>query len=70
MGFVVVVVVVVVVCCELLQVMVYSPSFFKYVYDTWLEGHGRYPSTGFLALMFAIHVCDEVSTLVFLLFLL
>ncbi|KAG5265009.1 hypothetical protein AALO_G00260440 [Alosa alosa] len=43
------------------KVMVYSPSFFKYVYDTWLDGHGRYPSTGFLTLMFAIHVCDEVS---------
>ncbi|KAG9355469.1 hypothetical protein JZ751_000307 [Albula glossodonta] len=43
------------------KVLIYSPTFFKYVYDTWLEGHGRYPSTGFLALMFAVHICDEVN---------
>lgn len=41
--------------------MIYSPTFFKYVYESWLEGHGRYPSTGFLSLLLAIHVCDEVS---------
>ncbi|XP_056596966.1 CMP-N-acetylneuraminate-beta-galactosamide-alpha-2,3-sialyltransferase 1-like isoform X3 [Triplophysa dalaica] len=41
------------------KVLIYSPSFMKYVYDSWLEGHGRYPSTGFLSLMFAVHVCDE-----------
>ncbi|XP_036411239.1 CMP-N-acetylneuraminate-beta-galactosamide-alpha-2,3-sialyltransferase 1-like [Megalops cyprinoides] len=43
------------------KVLIYNPTFFKYVYDTWLEGHGRYPSTGFLALMFAVHICDEVN---------
>lgn len=43
------------------QVLIYSPTFFKYVFDTWLEGHGRYPSTGFLSLMLAVHICDEVS---------
>ncbi|KAJ8273297.1 hypothetical protein GJAV_G00099950 [Gymnothorax javanicus] len=43
------------------KVLIYNPTFFKYVYDSWLEGHGRYPSTGFLALMFAIHICDEVN---------
>ncbi|KAJ8403066.1 hypothetical protein AAFF_G00359820 [Aldrovandia affinis] len=43
------------------KVLIYSPTFFKYVYETWLEGHGRYPSTGFLTLMFAIHICDEVN---------
>ncbi|XP_056154757.1 CMP-N-acetylneuraminate-beta-galactosamide-alpha-2,3-sialyltransferase 1-like isoform X2 [Lampris incognitus] len=43
------------------KVLIYSPAFFKYVYDNWLEGHGRYPSTGFLSLMFAIHICDKVS---------
>ncbi|XP_048849170.1 CMP-N-acetylneuraminate-beta-galactosamide-alpha-2,3-sialyltransferase 1-like isoform X2 [Brienomyrus brachyistius] len=43
------------------KVLVYNPTFFKYIYDNWLENHGRYPSTGFLALMFAIHICDEVS---------
>lgn len=44
----------------LLQVLIYSPTFFKYVYESWLEGHGRYPSTGFLSLLFAVHICDEV----------
>ncbi|KAM6958933.1 CMP-N-acetylneuraminate-beta-galactosamide-alpha-2,3-sialyltransferase 1-like [Aplochiton taeniatus] len=43
------------------KVLIYSPTFFKYVYDSWLENHGRYPSTGFLSLLFAIHVCDEVN---------
>lgn len=42
------------------QVLIYSPIFFKYVYETWLDGHGRYPSTGFLSLLLAIHICDEV----------
>ncbi|XP_029104207.1 CMP-N-acetylneuraminate-beta-galactosamide-alpha-2,3-sialyltransferase 1-like [Scleropages formosus] len=43
------------------KVLIYSPTFLKYVYNNWLENHGRYPSTGFLALMFAIHICDQVS---------
>ncbi|XP_041739696.1 CMP-N-acetylneuraminate-beta-galactosamide-alpha-2,3-sialyltransferase 1 isoform X2 [Coregonus clupeaformis] len=43
------------------RVLVYSPTFFKYVYDTWLESHGRYPSTGFLSLLFAVHICDKVN---------
>ncbi|XP_059412929.1 CMP-N-acetylneuraminate-beta-galactosamide-alpha-2,3-sialyltransferase 1-like [Carassius carassius] len=43
------------------KVLIYNPSFLKYVYDSWLEGNGRYPSTGFLSLMFAIHICDEVN---------
>lgn len=33
----------------------------KYVYDSWLQHHGRYPSTGFLSVIFALHVCDEVG---------
>ncbi|XP_061109817.1 CMP-N-acetylneuraminate-beta-galactosamide-alpha-2,3-sialyltransferase 1-like [Conger conger] len=33
----------------------------KYIYDVWLERHGKYPSTGFLTLMLAIHICDEVN---------
>lgn len=33
----------------------------KYIYENWLEHHGRYPSTGLLSLMFALHVCDEVD---------
>ncbi|XP_061110317.1 CMP-N-acetylneuraminate-beta-galactosamide-alpha-2,3-sialyltransferase 1-like [Conger conger] len=43
------------------KVLIYNPTFLKYVYDVWLELHGKYPSTGFLTLMFAIHVCDEVN---------
>ncbi|XP_061110238.1 CMP-N-acetylneuraminate-beta-galactosamide-alpha-2,3-sialyltransferase 1-like [Conger conger] len=43
------------------KVLIYNPTFLKYVYDVWLERHGKYPSTGFLTLMFAIHVCDEVN---------
>ncbi|KAI9548542.1 CMP-N-acetylneuraminate-beta-galactosamide-alpha-2,3-sialyltransferase 1 [Dissostichus eleginoides] len=37
------------------------PTFLKYVYESWLEGHGRYPSTGFLSLLLALHICDEVN---------
>lgn len=43
------------------KVLIYSPTFFKYVYESWLDGHGRYPSTGFLSLLFAVHVCDQVN---------
>ncbi|XP_031709619.1 CMP-N-acetylneuraminate-beta-galactosamide-alpha-2,3-sialyltransferase 1-like [Anarrhichthys ocellatus] len=43
------------------KVLIYSPTFLKYIYESWLEGHGRYPSTGFLSLMLAVHICDEVS---------
>lgn len=43
------------------QVVIYSPTFFKYVYESWLDGHGRYPSTGFLSLLLAIHICDKVT---------
>uniref|UniRef100_A0A3P9BWJ9 ST3 beta-galactoside alpha-2,3-sialyltransferase 1 n=1 Tax=Maylandia zebra TaxID=106582 RepID=A0A3P9BWJ9_9CICH len=28
----------------------------------WLGNKGRYPSTGFMALILALHICDEVST--------
>lgn len=43
------------------KILVYHPLFMKYVYDNWLQHHGRYPSTGFLVVIFALHVCDEVS---------
>nr|XP_046176101.1 CMP-N-acetylneuraminate-beta-galactosamide-alpha-2,3-sialyltransferase 2-like [Oncorhynchus gorbuscha]XP_046176102.1 CMP-N-acetylneuraminate-beta-galactosamide-alpha-2,3-sialyltransferase 2-like [Oncorhynchus gorbuscha]XP_046176103.1 CMP-N-acetylneuraminate-beta-galactosamide-alpha-2,3-sialyltransferase 2-like [Oncorhynchus gorbuscha] len=43
------------------KVMVINPAFFKYTYDRWTERHGRYPSTGMLAIIFALHICDEVS---------
>ncbi|XP_049438606.1 ST3 beta-galactoside alpha-2,3-sialyltransferase 8 [Epinephelus fuscoguttatus] len=43
------------------KVLVVNPVFFKYAHDRWTEGHGRYPSTGMLALIFALHTCDQVS---------
>ncbi|NWY97934.1 SIA4A sialyltransferase, partial [Loxia curvirostra] len=43
------------------KILVYNPAFMKYIYENWLEHHGRYPSTGLLSLMFALHVCDEVN---------
>ncbi|MCI4381465.1 hypothetical protein PGIGA_G00252030 [Pangasianodon gigas] len=43
------------------NVLVYNPSFMKYVYEVWLENHGRYPSTGFLSLILALHICDQVN---------
>lgn len=43
------------------KVLVVNPVFFKYVHDHWTEHHGRYPSTGMLAIIFALHTCDKVS---------
>ncbi|KAG5836326.1 hypothetical protein ANANG_G00253390 [Anguilla anguilla] len=43
------------------KVIVVNPTFFKYTHDRWTERHGRYPSTGMLAIVFSLHVCDEVS---------
>nr|CDI70263.1 TPA: alpha2,3-sialyltransferase [Chrysemys picta bellii] len=43
------------------QILVYHPVFIKYVYDHWLQNHGRYPSTGILSVIFALHLCDEVD---------
>lgn len=43
------------------KVLVVNPVFFKYVHDRWTDRHGRYPSTGMLAIIFALHTCDQVS---------
>ncbi|XP_028853300.1 ST3 beta-galactoside alpha-2,3-sialyltransferase 8 [Denticeps clupeoides] len=43
------------------KVIVVNPAFFKYTHDHWNEQHGRYPSTGMLAIIFALHMCDQVS---------
>ncbi|XP_049590431.1 ST3 beta-galactoside alpha-2,3-sialyltransferase 8 [Syngnathus scovelli] len=43
------------------KVLVVSPAFFKYVHERWTERHGRYPSTGMLAIVYALHTCDQVS---------
>lgn len=42
------------------QVLVVNPVFFKYVHDHWTEDHGRNPSTGMLAIIFALRICDQV----------
>ncbi|KAG3273555.1 ST3 beta-galactoside alpha-2,3-sialyltransferase 1, transcript variant X1 [Ictidomys tridecemlineatus] len=43
------------------KILVYHPAFIKYVFDSWLQGHGRYPSTGILSVIFSMHICDEVD---------
>ncbi|KAI7798684.1 CMP-N-acetylneuraminate-beta-galactosamide-alpha-2,3-sialyltransferase 1-like [Triplophysa rosa] len=43
------------------RVMIVHPAFIKYVYDNWSQRHGRYPSTGFISLILALHICDEVK---------
>ncbi|KAM9838602.1 CMP-N-acetylneuraminate-beta-galactosamide-alpha-2,3-sialyltransferase 1-like [Aulostomus maculatus] len=41
-------------------VHVLNPGFMMYVHQRWLEKRGRYPSTGFMAFVLALHICDEV----------
>ncbi|XP_034401984.1 CMP-N-acetylneuraminate-beta-galactosamide-alpha-2,3-sialyltransferase 1-like isoform X1 [Cyclopterus lumpus] len=41
-------------------VMVLDPAFMRYVHEEWLQKKGVYPSTGFMALVLALHICDEV----------
>ncbi|XP_073787508.1 CMP-N-acetylneuraminate-beta-galactosamide-alpha-2,3-sialyltransferase 2 isoform X3 [Danio rerio] len=45
------------------KVMVMHPAFMHYVHNTWLHIKARrsYPSTGILVLIFALHICDQVS---------
>ncbi|XP_064023590.1 CMP-N-acetylneuraminate-beta-galactosamide-alpha-2,3-sialyltransferase 2-like isoform X2 [Pogoniulus pusillus] len=43
------------------KVLVLSPTFLKYIQDRWTQRRGRYPSTGFTALLFALHSCQQVS---------
>ncbi|KAM9777183.1 CMP-N-acetylneuraminate-beta-galactosamide-alpha-2,3-sialyltransferase 1-like isoform X2 [Syngnathus typhle] len=43
-------------------VMVINPGFIAYVYHTWMgKREHKYPSTGFLAVILALHTCEEVS---------
>lgn len=49
-------------CPSMTQVQIFNPAFFKYIHDRWTRHHGRYPSTGMLVLFFALHVCDEVCS--------
>ncbi|XP_028590593.2 CMP-N-acetylneuraminate-beta-galactosamide-alpha-2,3-sialyltransferase 2-like [Podarcis muralis] len=43
------------------KVLILNPAFLKYIHDKWMKRFGRYPSTGFAALLFAIHTCKQVS---------
>uniref|UniRef100_A0A8C6TAD2 CMP-N-acetylneuraminate-beta-galactosamide-alpha-2,3-sialyltransferase 1 n=1 Tax=Neogobius melanostomus TaxID=47308 RepID=A0A8C6TAD2_9GOBI len=43
------------------NVMVVNPAFMRYVHQSWLEKKGQYPSTGFMVVILALHLCDEVS---------
>lgn len=43
------------------KVLIFNPAFFKYIHDNWTSHHGKYPSTGMLALFFALHICDDIS---------
>ncbi|XP_075968956.1 CMP-N-acetylneuraminate-beta-galactosamide-alpha-2,3-sialyltransferase 1-like [Anarhichas minor] len=41
-------------------VMLLNPAFMRYVHDVWLQKKGHYPSTGFMTVVLALHLCDEV----------
>ncbi|KAG6923703.1 CMP-N-acetylneuraminate-beta-galactosamide-alpha-2,3-sialyltransferase 2-like [Chelydra serpentina] len=43
------------------KVLILNPAFLKYIHDKWTQHHGKYPSTGFTALLFALHTCDQVA---------
>ncbi|XP_019406263.1 PREDICTED: CMP-N-acetylneuraminate-beta-galactosamide-alpha-2,3-sialyltransferase 2-like isoform X2 [Crocodylus porosus] len=44
------------------KVLILNPAFLKYIHDNWTQHHGKYPSTGLTALLFALHVCDQMTT--------
>ncbi|XP_062385294.1 CMP-N-acetylneuraminate-beta-galactosamide-alpha-2,3-sialyltransferase 1-like isoform X2 [Sardina pilchardus] len=41
-------------------VMVVNPTFMQYTHKVWLKKHGMYPSTGFMTVVLALHICDQV----------
>uniref|UniRef100_A0A3Q4G4E6 ST3 beta-galactoside alpha-2,3-sialyltransferase 1 n=1 Tax=Neolamprologus brichardi TaxID=32507 RepID=A0A3Q4G4E6_NEOBR len=43
------------------QVSILHPAFMKYVHDVWLRKKAAYPSTGFLAVVLSLLMCDEVN---------
>jgi hypothetical protein len=43
------------------RVRVIHPEFIEYIHDNWMQGQGAFPSTGLIAMMIAVHVCDEVD---------
>ena len=46
---------------DLTRVRLIHPEFVKYLHENWTGERETYPSTGFVALMMALHVCDEVD---------
>ncbi|KAL2296758.1 hypothetical protein Nmel_014804 [Mimus melanotis] len=44
------------------KVLILNPAFLKYIYDNWTQHRGRYPCTGFTALLFALHTCQQVES--------
>uniref|UniRef100_A0A3Q2ZV03 CMP-N-acetylneuraminate-beta-galactosamide-alpha-2,3-sialyltransferase 1 n=1 Tax=Kryptolebias marmoratus TaxID=37003 RepID=A0A3Q2ZV03_KRYMA len=45
---------------DFFQVMVVNPALMKHAHVVWLKKKGVYPSTGFMTLILALHMCDEV----------
>jgi beta-galactoside alpha-2,3-sialyltransferase (sialyltransferase 4A) len=43
------------------RVRIIHPEFVKYLHENWTDGRKAYPSTGFIAMMIAVHVCEEVD---------
>ncbi|XP_070342460.1 CMP-N-acetylneuraminate-beta-galactosamide-alpha-2,3-sialyltransferase 1-like [Equus asinus] len=43
------------------EVFVISLTFLQYVQDHWLRKQDQFPSLGFVALLYALHTCDQVS---------
>nr|XP_040044984.1 CMP-N-acetylneuraminate-beta-galactosamide-alpha-2,3-sialyltransferase 2-like [Gasterosteus aculeatus aculeatus] len=41
-------------------VMVLNPAFMTNIHQVWLKKKGACPSTGFMALVLSLHICDEV----------
>jgi hypothetical protein len=48
-------------CWDPGRVRIIHPEFVKYLHEDWTEERGGFPSTGFIAMMLAVHVCDEVD---------
>ncbi|KAJ0055399.1 hypothetical protein NL108_016889 [Boleophthalmus pectinirostris] len=42
-------------------VLMANPAFMRYIHLSWLQGKGQYSSTGFMTVILALHICDEVS---------
>ncbi|XP_037330714.2 CMP-N-acetylneuraminate-beta-galactosamide-alpha-2,3-sialyltransferase 1-like [Pungitius pungitius] len=41
-------------------VMIVNPAFMRNIHHMWLQKKGAYASTGFMSLVLALHICDEV----------